>query len=132
MDDPVTLFVIVAIIAMVLMSMITRSIGGAFLGLAIVCFFCGVYLIQSGGAAFVLGAVLIFGGFLCAMLTFGLGLNFSHSQMTKYESDGTKWQATQTVLGDGAKSATSNWSAYPHSSGRSLPSGDYKRIGSGD
>ena len=127
MDDPVSMFLFVAVIAMVLMGAVTKSVGGAFLGLAVVCFATGMFLAQSGGWGVAVGLIAMLGGFFCALLAFGLGINFARSNMSRLDTDGTRWDATQTLWGDGAKNSSSHWTPPAHQVG----GGNQNKLGDG-
>lgn len=124
-EQAIVIFLFVSVIVMVLMACVTRSLGGAFIGFAVVCFGTTMLLFQIGGLAIVGGIILLPFALMSLVAAFGLGANYSHSSLTRIDHDGTRWEATQNLWGEGAKNSTSqaNWNA--------LGSGDSPRLGDG-
>jgi len=131
MEDAMTAFVFFAVLGAVCMAMLTRSLGGALLGLTIVCIATAMLLMSQGGLwNTAVGVVLIVGGFFCMLLAFGLGLNFSHSALHGYDPQGRPFTASQNVFGEGATHAQSRWSS-PEFHQPQIGSGDYSKLGDG-
>ena len=109
MENVLMGFVVLAIIVMAAMASMTKSLGGAFLGLAMLCIVIAFVLFSLGGWSVAGGVAFGFVALLSMVLAFGLGFNMSRSSLSRLESNGTRWDATQTLIGDGAKSSSSQW-----------------------
>lgn len=126
MQEIIVGFLGVAIVAMVIMAYATKSIGGAFIGLAVVMFGSAMLSFRQGGMSILLGVILIFASVLVLFAAFGLGLNFTHSQLSGYDNQGKPFTATQTVIGEGAKNTRSSWNSPTMQ--KSLPDSNQKLL----
>ena len=128
MDDKLILVFVGSFVVMVIAASVTKSLGGAFLGLAVVCFAGAVMMLQQGGLAILGGIGFGVFGMICMLLGFALGANYAHSNMTRCDPSGNRWEANQTLWGDGAKNSSSHWTP-PN---RQVDGGDHSRLGSGE
>lgn len=128
MESAITVFLFVCVLAMFLMAAFTRSLGGAFLGLALVALAVSLFLFDQGGLSILGGIGMGALALVSILLTFGLGVNLSHSSLDRYDRDGTHWHGDQTVLGEGAKQSYSHtgWNSPQIGSGDNFP-----RLGDG-
>lgn len=96
-------FLVLTIVAMVAMAALTRSAAGAFLGLVVVCFGFGAYLVSQEDIASKIGAVLplLFGGG-ALVFAFLLAVNLAFSRTTHLGQDGSRSQRDEWMVGDGA------------------------------
>lgn len=128
MQDAVTVFLLISIVAMVLMATLTRSIAGAFVGLALVFIAATMLVFSQEGLQKLLGIPLLIGGLLALVLAAALGSNFSSSSISRTTTDGEHWEAHQTLFGDGARNSSSRADWHALGSGSSK---DFPKIGDG-
>lgn len=130
MGDILSAFLFAAIVGAVIMASITRSLGGAFLGVSIVSIGAAFIGFASNGVSGFIGGVMAIGvAFACLVLTMVTGVNFSHSSLHGYDPNGNPFSVHQSVIGEGAKAArwnTPNFQYHQVSSGER-----YKEIGDG-
>lgn len=130
MGDILSAFLFAAVVGAVIMASITRSLGGAFLGVAIVSIGAAFVGFTSNGFSGFVGGVLALGiAFVCLILTMATGINFSHSVLNGHDPNGNPFSISQSVLGEGAKAT--RWNA-PNFQYHQVGSGErYKEIGDG-
>lgn len=130
MEDILSAFLFAAIVGAVLMAALTRSLGGAFLGVSIVSVGAAFVGFTSNGVSGFIGGVLAIGVALaCLVLTMITGVNFSHSVLNGHDPNGNSFSVHQSVLGEGAKAA--RWNA-PNFQYHQVGGGEhYKEIGDG-
>lgn len=126
--ESIQFFLVIAVIAMVLLGSLTRSLGGAFLGLAVVFISTGVYELNLGGWNILIALLMFALTAMSILLTAGLGINVSHSSIAHYRPDGGKSVASQTVLGEGAKQSYSRWGELSSSVQHQLSSGEKTNV----
>ena len=123
MENALGIFFIGSLIVLVLMGTLTKSISGAFLGLAVVYLSTALMLANQGGLYFV-GALGIGSiGLICLILAFGLGFNYSRSTLSRLSPSGERWDASQTTIGEGATRVPKSWNVP-----ESLPSGESHQV----
>jgi hypothetical protein len=127
MENAMTVFLFFAVPGAILFGALTRSLAGAFLGLALVCVAVMLYLFAQGGMA-TLGAVLMIApALICLFLAGILGTNYSYSSLDGFDPSGQPYRARQHIVGEGATQSRSDWSTPTQ-----LPSGNnYRQIGDG-